>query len=133
MGLYTNNDLPTWPSRVLVVWAKVMKTTRIGNAHPETASKHAANGENAYDVINLSFFSHLRCGHSCHCRCFVSWMFLLQTRPRSLFKTALTSRIAWVKSSTSVQSMHKYSKIQTWAIISTLLYSEQALNQYWVW
>ena len=59
MGLYTNNDLPTWPSRVLVVWSKIMKTTRVDSAHAETASEHAANGENAYDVINISFFSHL--------------------------------------------------------------------------
>jgi hypothetical protein len=132
MGLYTNNDLPTWPSRVFVVWAKVMETTRIDSAHAETASEHAANGENAYDVINLSFFSHL-CGRSCHCRCSLSSMLLLQTRHRFLFKTALAIRVAWVKSSMSVQSMHKFSKMRTWAIISTLLSSEQARNKYWVW
>ena len=70
-----------------------------------------------------------RCGRSCHCRCSVSWMLLLQTRPRSLFKTALMGQISWVKSSTSVQSMHKYSKMQTWAIISTLLSLDQALKK----
>ena len=59
MGLYTNDDLPTWPSRVVVVWAKVMETTRIRSAHAEAASEHAANGEDAYDVINLFLFSHL--------------------------------------------------------------------------
>lgn len=58
MGLYSDNDLPFWPSRVLVVWAKVMKTTRIGSARAETASEHAMR-EYTYDVIKLPLFSHL--------------------------------------------------------------------------
>ena len=57
MRLYTNNDLPTWPSCVLAVWAKIMKMARIGRADAETASEHAANGENVYDVIKRFLFS----------------------------------------------------------------------------
>ena len=138
MGLYSNNDLPSWPSRVLLVWAEVMKKTGIDSAHPETASEHAVvcQVQDAYDVINL-FLSHppphRRWGRSCHCPCSVSWVSLLPTLPQFLFKTVLTTRLAWIKNSTSVQSTHKFSKIQNWATISILLYLGQALSKYWVW